>query len=209
MKTEDFIKTLAEDRRTPQPLWRPAAMAAAIGAVSALVLLFGFFGVRPDIAAALGTWRFGLKLVLTGAATIFMAWEFARLMRPQASPRLWPLALLAAAIAIAVAVELTLVPAEAWAATAKGRNWFACLKTIPFLSAIPLIAAIWAMREGAPARPALAGAVAGGVAAALGGFLYATHCTDDSPLFVAIWYPLAAAFVVAAGAIAGRLALRW
>jgi len=39
--------------------------------------------------------------------------------------------------------------------------------------------------------------------------MYASNCTDDSPLFVASWYPLATAIVVAAGALAGRQWLRW
>ena len=34
---------------------------------------------------------------------------------------------------------------------------------------------------------ALAGIAAGGIAA----FLYAFHCTDDSPLFVTLWYTIA------------------
>jgi len=47
------------------------------------------------------------------------------------------------------------------------------------------------------APPAAAGLVAGGLSAAL----YATHCTDDSPLFVATWYTIAIAAVTVLGAI--------
>jgi len=39
--------------------------------------------------------------------------------------------------------------------------------------------------------------------------LYATHCPDDSPLFVATWYVLAILVVMAVGAIAGSQFLRW
>jgi hypothetical protein len=39
--------------------------------------------------------------------------------------------------------------------------------------------------------------------------LYAAHCTDDSPLFVATWYTLAAAAVAAIGAVAGSRVLRF
>jgi hypothetical protein len=39
--------------------------------------------------------------------------------------------------------------------------------------------------------------------------IYATNCTDDSPLFVATWYPLATGAVAALGALAGRRWLQW
>jgi hypothetical protein len=51
----------------------------------------------------------------------------------------------------------------------------------------------------------MAGLLAGGLAAAL----YAAHCPDDSPLFVAVWYTLALGIVVGVGAVAGRAVLRW
>jgi hypothetical protein len=65
------------------------------------------------------------------------------------------------------------------------------------------------LRQGAPEHPALAGAAAGLFAGAIGAHLYATHCPDDSPLFVAAWYTLAIAFVVGTGALAGSRCLRW
>ena len=79
-----------------------------------------------------------------------------------------------------------------------------CLTLIPLLSIPPLAALIIAMREGAPRHPALTGALAGAAAAGVAATIYATNCTDDSPLFVASWYPLATLIVVAAGALAGR-----
>ena len=51
--------------------------------------------------------------------------------------------------------------------------------------------------------PALAGAIAGMLSAGLAATLYASHCTDDSPLFVATWYTIATALVTAIGALAG------
>ena len=65
------------------------------------------------------------------------------------------------------------------------------------------------MREGAPQYPALSGALAGAAAAGVAATIYASNCTDDSPLFVASWYPLATLVVVAAGALAGRRFLQW
>jgi hypothetical protein len=50
---------------------------------------------------------------------------------------------------------------------------------------------------------------AGLLAAGLGATLYASHCADDSPLFVMVWYSLATAFVAAVGAFVGRRVLRY
>ena len=77
------------------------------------------------------------------------------------------------------------------------------------MSIAPLAALIFALREGAPAHPAWTGALAGAAAAGVAATIYATNCTDDSPLFVASWYPLATLIVVAAGALAGRRFLAW
>jgi hypothetical protein len=66
-----------------------------------------------------------------------------------------------------------------------------------------------ALRAGAPRVPAWAGAVAGLLAGCLSAALYATHCPDDSPLFVAVWYALAVMLVTLAGALAGHRLLRW
>jgi hypothetical protein len=47
--------------------------------------------------------------------------------------------------------------------------------------------------------------VASGIAATL----YASHCTDDSPLFVATWYSLAIGMVALVGYVIGSRVLRW
>jgi hypothetical protein len=57
--------------------------------------------------------------------------------------------------------------------------------------------------------PGIAGAAAGLLAGALSATFYAAHCTDDSPLFVAVWYSLAIAILAARGAIAAPRLARW
>ena len=74
---------------------------------------------------------------------------------------------------------------------------------------MPLGALLIALRAGAPQSPAMAGAVAGLLAGALSAALYATHCPDDSPLFVALWYTLAVGLVTLTGALLGHRVLRW
>jgi hypothetical protein len=74
----------------------------------------------------------------------------------------------------------------------------------------PILAgALMARRHGARARPAVAGAVAGLLSAGLAATLYASHCTDDSPLFVATWYTIATALMAAIGALVGAKLLRY
>jgi hypothetical protein len=73
----------------------------------------------------------------------------------------------------------------------------------------PLAVFLAALRHGAPTRPRLAGAVAGLLAGGIAATFYAAHCTDDSPLFVATWYSIAIAGLVALGAICGRRVARW
>ena len=96
-----------------------------------------------------------------------------------------------------------------WASRLVGSNAMICLPAIPLLSVAPLAAVLAILRRGAPASPVMAGAAAGLLAAASGAALYAFHCFDDSPLFVATWYTTAAIPVVLIGAAAGKRLLRW
>ena len=109
----------------------------------------------------------------------------------------------------AIVVELLVVPSDLWGIRLVGINAVHCLTLIPVLSIAPLMALIYAMRAGAPENPTVAGALAGAAAAGIAATIYATNCTDDSPLFVASWYPLATLIVVVAGALAGTRLLRW
>jgi hypothetical protein len=47
------------------------------------------------------------------------------------------------------------------------------------------------------------------MSAGLAATFYASHCTDDSPLFVMTWYTLATALVTTIGALAGAKYLRF
>jgi hypothetical protein len=64
----------------------------------------------------------------------------------------------------------------------------------------------------APGRPNVScydGGGGGLLAGGLGATVFAMHCTNDSPLFVAIWYALAIGLMSIFGAVVGRHALRW
>jgi len=212
VKTSDFIAALAADP-IPEPIriGRRVAGALALGFLGSLILYALFVGPRPDVAAAAGTVRFNLKFVDSLALALPSLLLLVRLARPDARPgalALWlaaPLVLLAAG----VAVELVLLPRDEWLPRLVGHMIVQCTTMIPMLAAPILAALIWAMRAGAPQHPGWTGALAGAASAGLAAFLYASHCPDDSPLFVATWYPLATLVCAAVGAWAGRRFLAW
>ena len=212
MNTEDFIAALSADAPAKGPsLTMRLAFALALGACASLGLFLALIGPRPDAAQAMHTMRFDLKFLDTLALLAPSFFLCLRLSRPQATPGallgwlLAPVALLAAA----VAVELATVPSEQWIAKLIGTNVKHCLTLVPLFSLPPLAALLIALREGAPRHPALTGAMAGAAAAGVAATFYASNCTDDSPLFVATWYPLATGAVMALGALIGARVLRW
>jgi hypothetical protein len=90
-----------------------------------------------------------------------------------------------------------------------GTNSTACLLYIPLIGAAPLGILLLALRHGAPTRPAAAGTVCGLLAGGIAAAFYAAHCDNDSPLFVAAWYPIAIGVLAAVGATAARRTARW
>jgi hypothetical protein len=209
MRTEDLIATLAADTKPAQSPARALALAIAIGAVPAAVLFYIVLGPRPDFLHAISTLRFDFKFVVTLslAATAFVL--ALRLARPDATANRAVLLAVPVLLAVAVVLELVSVPAQDWLTRWIGHNARACVLGIPFLSLLPLAAILAALRQGAVTRPRLAGAVAGLLAAGIGATFYAAHCPDDSPLFVATWYTLAALFMAGVGALLGSRLLRW
>ena len=209
MRTENLVEALVADRSGGGRRMRLAG-ALALGGLVSLALFFVAIGVRPDIAQALATWRFNLKVGLVLLALLLAFGLCLALSRPVTSGhpgrRLLPLLALAVA---AVAIELLILPTGSWANRLVGSNAVACLIEIPTLALAPLAAVLLVLRSSAPASPALAGAAAGLLAAAAGAALYAFQCFDDSPLFVVTWYVLAAIPVILLGAVVGHRLLRW
>ena len=212
MKTDDLIEALVQD--APRPQLSPARRVLGATVLGTLVAgtLFAFsLGVRPDLGSALETWRFLLKPALSLLCVACAWWACLQLTRPEVRPRDvagW-LVVAPAFLSVAVLYELLAISPAHWAERLVGNYAGTCLIAIPLLSIVPLTALLIALRAGALRVPASAGAVAGLLAGALSATLYATHCPDDSPLFVAVWYTLAVSLVTLAGALAGRRVLRW
>lgn len=212
MKTDDLIRALASDgvaeaasvRGTAA--WAVPVAALAVGAAFLLTL-----GLRADIAAGsvLAATAMKLAVTLTLAATgVFLALRFAR--STEFGVRI-PLVLAIAPLLLALFVfgDLARAGVPGWSARMIGTNGLFCLTMAPLLSLPPLAGLLHVLRAGAVTRPAFAGFVAGLAATGIGASFYALHCTDDSPLFLALWYGLTALIVGGAGAAAGKMFVRW
>ncbi|CAM5765366.1 hypothetical protein LMIY3S_01459 [Labrys miyagiensis] len=211
MKTDDFIKALAQDSAVRWRLGRALAAAFAGGVVIAGILFFCSIGMRPDVGGAMHTGRFLFKFLVTLTLAATATGLLLRMAQPGVSLGVWGKAVAAAPVllAVAVIVELVVMPPSTWETRWIGTNARYCMMLIPLLAVGPLACILYVMRQGAPENPGLMGAIAGLVASGIGATFYATHCPDDSPLFVATWYPLATGVVVLAGYFAGRKLLRW
>jgi hypothetical protein len=212
MKTDDLIKAMSADL-SPSRSSLELRFAATLlpGFLAALVLFAITLGPRPDVASAVGDLRFLFKFVITlllAFCSALLVWRLARPAAPVRS-RLLLMCLVPAVLGLGVTAELLSLPQSSWGTKLVGQNAVVCLLSIPFFAAPMLTASLVALRRGAPTNPGLAGAIAGLLSGAIAAAIYAAHCPDDSPLFVAVWYSIAIMPVAIVGAIIGRRSLRW
>jgi hypothetical protein len=210
VKTDELIIILSKDCLPRERLWPNFALGAAVGTLVAATLFFGAVGFRPDIAQAVRTIRFLFKFVVTISLAVTAVQASLRLSRPDEDFRS-STALLVAPIllACAVGIELLVLPSGQWISKLIGHNARTCLTLIPLLSIGPLTCFMIVLRHGAPSNPGWTGAAAGLAASGIAATFYASNCNDDSPLFVATWYPIAILAVSTAGYLIGRRALKW
>lgn len=212
MDTDQLIRTLAADNAHRAPRVGALMTTGLLVAAPFSILIFAtFLGVRPDVMAAMHNPFFDTKFAVTLSLAIPAIIISLHLSRPEALMRGWGWLLLlpVGLLAVAIGSEAMMAPAMPMTMRLVGKNSRWCMSAIPAMS-LPLLAgALFGLRHGAPSRPALAGALAGLLSAGLAATLYASHCTDDSPLFVATWYTIATAIVTAIGAAVGSKVLRY
>jgi hypothetical protein len=212
MRTEDLIRTLAADnasRAASVERWLALALLAAL--LLSVIIFAAMLGPRADISVAAGQFGFWFKFAVTLVLAATAAFLVTHLAKPGANTTLAALSLIAAPLllGIVVAIEFAQLTPPARAMKLVGTTWRSCLTFIPLLSAPLLLAALFALRHGAPTQPTLTGAVAGLLAGGLGAAVYASYCPEDSAMFLATWYSLAIAIVSVAGAAIGSRVLRW
>jgi hypothetical protein len=212
METDQLIRTLAADNaHRVRPVGVALALSLLAAAPVSAAVFFAALGVRPDVMTAMHNPFFDLKFLVTLALAISAIVVSLHLSRPEVSLHGWGWLLLIpfGFLVAGIAGEMMMPQRLPMMTRLIGNNSRACMMAIPVMALPLLAAALIGLRHGAPARPAVAGAVAGLLSAGLAATLYASHCTDDSPLFVVTWYSIATAFVAAVGALAGSRVLRF
>ncbi|MES2751673.1 MAG: DUF1109 domain-containing protein [Pseudomonadota bacterium] len=212
MDTDNLIRTLAADNDTHEkPVGNFLLMALVLAVPVSSALFLAKFGMRDDFMSALGNPFFDLKFAVTLALAGAAIATSLHLSRPEASLGRWAwlLAIPVGLLGIGMMGDMMMQQRASWSTRLIGSNSRVCLTAIPLLSLPLLAAALLALRHGAPSRPALTGAFAGLLSAGLAATLYASHCTDDSPMFVATWYTIAIVIVAAIGAVAGSRVLKY
>ena len=213
METDDLIRNLARDLRpvAAHAVERRFAAGVGAGVAGALLTLYLWLGLGPDMAATVKSFPFWMKLGYTtslAAVSIVIAW---RLAHPESRPDRWYLLLLAplAAMAGLAAYEIAASEASHWRSLLMGMSAAKCSPRILMISAPVFAGIIWSYRRFAPTRLRLAGAVAGLAAGAVGAAAYALYCREVAASFVLVWYTLGIALTALAGALVGPRLLRW
>lgn len=213
MKTNDLIDMLGTNVEPVADGARREALLAALGlgAATALCLIFAIFGVPGE---AFGGNFLGLT-ILTLAYMLGLAAVGARFLSMAARPgnagrgALAVVGLLLLVLAAVAVFALSLTPPSGWRAMIFGPQWGACLVCIPLAAIIPFSSLVWYLRNQAPTRLRLTGAVAGLVAGAIGATAVALHHPGGSLPFVALWFGGPVILCALIGAILGPRLLRW
>jgi hypothetical protein len=211
MKTNDFIRILAADNSHTWSTRNLLAVTLLATFPLSFMIFIAELGMRKDIATAIHNPFFDLKFVVTVTLALSAGVISLHLSRPEAFLKDWgwlltvPLGFLS----LGIVADMMMLQPVTWTARLVGTNSWLCLTAIPVLSLPLLMGTLLALRHGAPANPAMTGAFAGLLSAGLAATLYASHCIDDSPLFVAVWYTLAIGLTATIGALAGSKVLKF
>lgn len=213
MKTDDLIDMLGTNVEPVADSKRHVALLAAlgIGAAVAFCLIFVIFGAPGEafgggfLGLTVLTLAFTLGLTIAGARFLSMA------ARPGEAGRgaLAAMALLLFSLILTAIVVLSLAGPSGWSAMIFGPQWAACLMCIPLAAVVPFLSLVWYLRNEAPTRLRLTGAVAGMVAGAIGATAFALHHPGGSLPFVALWFGGPLLLCALVGAVLGPRLLRW
>lgn len=211
--TSDLVDALVGDL-TPAPrAWvaRRLALGFAGGAALAAMAVFWLWGLRPDLATAVATGSFWVKLGYPGCLALAGLAAVNRLARPDGRERqaLGVAAAIVTAMIVLALIQLLRAPEAARAGLVMGSTAASCPWLVMTLS-IPIFAGgTWAVRAMAPTCLNCAGAALGWASGALAAFVYSLSCDEPAMPFVLVWYSLGIIAPIVFGFATGRRLLRW
>lgn len=213
MRTDDWIDFLSTAAPAVQRagLYRRWSVGLSGGVGLALLLVVTAYGLRPDLFSVYGEPMLWIKLVFPASVALGASVAVWRLGHP-GTPlgRSWWVVLVAfGAIWLLAAWTWLDTPAERQGLALWGNTWRTCAPSIAAVSMPVFVGGFWALRGMAPTRPGLAGAAIGLLAGGAGALVYALHCPEMSPVFVAVWNTLGIVIPTALGAYWGPRLLRW
>ncbi len=224
MKTEDFIEMLGTNlepvrggqfRKTLFIALAVAVVAASASCLTWCMLIMPAMPIMPTMPSDAMSWRHVGFTAIALVLTLGLAGVGARVLFRSARPGLparRPIILMGVLFLVVVSgaiVALAVIDPAARSTMILGGQGGTCLICIPMFAVIPFVAFIWALRKGAPTHLALAGAIAGLVAGALGAAAVVVNQTADSLPLIALWYGGPIALCALVGGILGPRLLRW
>ena len=215
MNTDRLIELLSVDLDSVsrRQLGRTLIVAILASGAFAFALMLVIVGPRHDLGSTVHLEWVAIKLLFSLSIIGIGVPLLNKSVRPGLEDKTnWAMILVPFIVAIAVAVAVLLGQPPAWREMLRGATTVSplrCLLFIVVFAAGPLMSVIYFLRQGAPTRLRLCGAIAGIVAGGLGATAYAFNCTSDSIPFIAIWYGTAIALCAFIGAQLGPRVLRW
>lgn len=193
---------------------RTLLVAMLTGGAVAFAVMLATVGPRADFDSVAHLEWTAVKLLFAVSVICSAAPRLLRSMRPGLEKEDLPgLVLLPFFVAIAAALAmLFFVTPQTWSAMLRGATSISptrCLLCIAFFATVPFAALVWTLRQGAPTRLALSGAIAGVVAGGFGAAAYAFSCRSDTIPFIAFCYGAGIALCAFIGAQLGPRLLRW
>jgi hypothetical protein len=213
VKTDDFVLFLSKDVPRVDRGKRATSIAFVLlaGAFTALIILLSLSTINPNLISISGmVWfwiRFGFLAALGAISWALMS----RLGKPgyAASVKVWPLSIPFVLLWLLASYLVLSAPPEQRMGMILGSTWKICAPYIALLSVPIFIASVWIIRQFAPTRLRLTGAVLGLFSGALAALIYSLHCPELAPSFIVVWYSFGMAIPAAVGALLGQRLLRW
>ena len=210
MATPDLIQHLVSDLspRSGAPIATRLATVTAAASLVCLALILMLFSKSPYFLQGP---TLAIGVTAAGGVTLAAAafWGMLRLSYPESRPELVWLIVPVAIVLFGLVVEIAQMPRGMWQQRLIGDNPLGCLFSVLLLSLPILFAAMLVLRQGAPSRPQISGAMAGLLAGGITATLYTIHCPEDSLLYIAAWHVPAVVLLAGLGALLGNRYLRW